>query len=332
MNSEYVRKLQESATPIPTREGVVSVILPFYRSFDVDKALMSVESAKAQQGAKLEIVVAEENATPLLAGRLPKDIKYISRPPLNLMDQQYFRPGFVRNLAVSSSSGEFVYNNDGDILFQNPTFFRDLLEKMNKNPNLVLYQPPMRRLPVECLAEFKEMVEQDGLLSAMDSLDKSQDFAVTTPNNKVVMRVFRKFEYGEERIFLYTAPDHKRYISDPNNRGKEPLFSTLHFHAGGILMRRSQFDLVGGYSLGFGGWGCHDEDIQWKLSEVFDLKRIPGEARFEIIHLDHERDYFDKDRWAKNREERTKRVKKGVIACAIEDIQELNKLTQNGTR
>src|SRR5690606_33684880 len=98
-----------------------------------------------------------------------------------------------------------------------------------------------------------------------------------------------------------------------------PRFSTLDVHGGGILMRREQFDLIGGYCEQYSAWGCHDADIQWKLRNIFELEQFPYETNFEVLHLDHERDYFNQYMWQVNRSIQKRRKDVGVIDAIMED-------------
>jgi len=298
----------------------ISVIVPIFGNFDRKRVNLTLQSLTKQKEVDLEIVVAEQSSKPLInISQINNfNVKYVHLPPYNLADNRYFRPGFVRNVAARNSSGEYLYNTDGDVILINPLFLANALETFKTG----LYRPIMRRLPLENFHEFYEQSEMEGLEKAISNLNMDQPYLATSKKNPIKMRVFEKEESGKRKIFLYTEGDHKKYLSDPSNKGKEPIFSTLNTHAGAILMRRDHFEDVGGYCVQFAGWGCHDADLQWKLRESFSIEQFPHDYRFEVLHLDHERNYFSHERWMKNREIQKRRRVQGVIKSVEEDLQQ----------
>ena len=291
------------------KNGLVSVIIPLFGDFDSAGVEMCIDSIKSQRGVDLEIVVVEQTKVSQLADMKNITYKHI---PVTKSEDGFFMPGRVRNHAVKISSGEFIYNSDSDILFLDRSYLKRLMYMLQKSERLCFYQPPMKRLPLENLEEFKKRFREGGLQSAVSTLDFSQPYGATYPNNSIRIRHFKKtLSSGEEEISVATETDHRRYLSG-QNKGKEPFFYTLQVHAGGTLMRQNQFFSVGGYCEDYAGWGCHDEDIQWKLCSAFDLQRIPEGVEFETLHLDHPRQYFSEIRWGKNREIQTRRKEAGV--------------------
>lgn len=278
------------------KKGLISVIIPLFGNFDCKRVEMCIESIKSQKGIDLEIIVVEQTRNPQLIGR--NDIIYQHTLPIQSKDGFYF-PGKVRNRAVKIANGEFIYNNDGDILFFDENYLKKLKDLLERNLNLCLYQPQIRRLPIENFEEFRKRFDKEGLQSAISTLDFSQPYGATYDINPVRIRHFIKEKNGREEVSVATQQDHGRYL-DGDNKGKEPFFYTLGVHAGGIIMRHEQFDLIGGYCERYAGWGCHDEDIQWKLKSFFDLQFIPKERKLEVLHLDHPRSYFSNNRWILN--------------------------------
>ena len=314
---QLVRKLKQLTKASDVEAGKVSVIIPVYRSFDQIRVLMAIDSLKMQKGVNLEIVVAEQSDNPRLEN--VEGVHYVPIPDIHRRKRDHFIPGLVRNIAAKNSSGEFLYNNDGDIIFHNPNFLAEGLKLMGQDKTKIFYRPLMRRLPVECFEDFKAFWESRGIQGALEQLDMSEEYLAKTPGTKVGMKVFKKFESGRNKVFLYTTTDHERYKNEPNREGQEPRFSTLDVHGGGILMRREQFDLVGGYCEAYSAWGCHDADIQWKLRNVFVLEQFPYETNFEVLHLDHERGYFNQERWKANRSIQKRRKSGNVIDAIMED-------------
>ena len=320
---KVIGKLRKRINPGYTVYDKISVIVPVYGQFNIDRVWMSLASILAQRDVEMEIVLAEQSDyTNIEFSRIDPRIRHIHIPKKDLVDEKYFVPGRIRNFAARASNGEFIYNNDGDMLFQNPAFLRKSLDLIKSGEDVVLYRPPMRRLPIENFEEFRSVFDGSGLELALSFLDRSKPYVATTQSNPIRMSVFRKNESGREKVFLYTETDHKRYREDTSNQGKEPMFSTLDTHAGGILMKRSQFDLVGGYCELYAAWGCYDADLQWKLRELFGLHQFPNFPEFEVLHLDHERGYFSQERWIKNRETQNRRRLQGVLKSIEDDLDE----------
>ena len=295
----------------------ISVIIPLYGTFDAERVRMSIESIKTQRGVDLEISVAEQSDHPILSN--VKDIIYTHTKPV-LSTDGFLIPGLVRNLAVKESKGGFIYNNDGDVLFGDPNYLKDLLQLMKEDNELCLHHPTMRRLPIANFEDFKSRFEKGGIQKAISDLNLSQPYGATYDNNFVKFRHFKKEIDGELEISVATQKDHKAYISGDNN-GKEPYYYTLHMHAGGTLMRRSQFEKVGGYCEDFAGWGCHDVDIQYKLDTLFNLQKIHNISNLEVLHLDHTREYFENPRWDKNKALLTKRQSLPIKDIIKKDIE-----------
>jgi len=278
----------------------ISIAIPFYGIFNKDRICLVLDSMTLQKNVSLEIIVVEQSEAPSLAKeKLPSLAKYI-HIPVSDKEGEFFRPGLVRNTAIKNCTNPVVYNSDGDIIFQNPYFLEESLELLKGLKGSILLRPPMRRLPLECFEEFREKSNKDGIGVALEELDRSKPYIATTDSNKVAMKIFRKYESGRDKVFLYTQRDYDEYQKS-SAKGYEPFYSTLETHAGGTLMLKSQFEKVGGFCLQFAGWGCQDADLQWKLKESFGFLQFPNEARFEVLHLDHPRTYFSRERWMENR-------------------------------
>lgn len=308
-----------------TIKGLVSVIIPLYGSFDIRRVLAATESLKIQKGVDLEVIIAEQNMFPTLnERRLPKGVKYVFKKINQFNQNHFFAPGAVRNAAAREARGEFLYNSDGDIIFLCDRYMKYLLSMMTTSGKRAFYRPPMRRLPIEGFETFIRKVNAKGLREALSSLDCSHPFVAGIGGPSTLIKAFKKKESRRKKIFLYTEADHATYLSDPAFRGEEPRFSTLALHAGGTFMRRKDFDIVGGYCEKFVGWGCHDADIQWKLAQFCDLIQVPTEQRFEVLHMDHPRDTFSREKWLQNRALQVSRRKRGVADCCMEDTRILN--------
>ena len=92
-------------------------------------------------------------------------------------------------------------------------------------------------------------------------------------------------------------------------------------HCGGNLFRKEHFYQVGRYCENFVNWGCEDSDLQWKMTAYYDLQFFPKTEKFEVLHLDHSKDYFSSSMWNLNEEICAKRKTAGVD-CAIKKDRE----------
>ncbi len=301
-------------------KGLISVIIPLFGDFDSKRIEICVDSIKNQRGINCEIIIVEQTEIPRLEGL--QDIVYRHILP-SFSEDGFFIPGKVRNYAAKVANGEFIYNNDGDILFFNNGYLEKLIELLREEPKSCFNHPPMRRLPIENFEDLKNRYEKNGIDFALSSLDCSQPYGSTYPENPIRIRHFIKEINGVREVLVATQTDHEKYLGG-KNKGKEPFFYTLEVHAGGTLMRKEQFEYIGGYCERYSGWGCHDVDLQWRLKHFFDLKRIPQIPFFEVLHLDHPRNYFSNERWKKNERILCERQSLGVLDIIKEDCRHYN--------
>ena len=290
----------------------ISVIFPFYGNFDFDRPKMAIGSIKEQKGVAVEIVISglseNKNAEKFFK---KQGVKYIGSPLTKENNKDIFRPGKIRNIAIKKCSGEYIYSTDGDIVFPNKNYLHNLISLMDRTKT-PLYRPPMRRLPLESFKEFREMVSLMGIFKSIKKLDFSKEFIVNTRTNKITMKEITYLDKSQtKKRVLYTESDWKKYKSNTDNKGQEPKFSTLEVHGGGTLFLKKQAEFIGGYSEKFVNWGQDDFDLQWKLENVYGIQKIPKKTKFEVIHLDHKREYFKKEQWKRNlRIQKNRREKK----------------------
>lgn len=286
----------------------ISVVVPVYGQFDLARTSLSIESILAQRGINYEVIVSEQGETNRFpATRGVKHVFKYHKPQHNLSD---FDPGNVRNEAIANASGAFVYTNDADIVFLDQYYLADCIKAIRESPNKVFYRPFMRRLPLDEFSEFERIVRTRGIEKAIRSLDLSQEY-IASINGKI--RKIRAFEKNSiyRKIFTAFEKDFQTYMGNERNKGREPMFWNESRHCGGNLFRIEQFMNVGGYSEEFINWGCEDSDLQWKLSEMYDLEFFPD--HFEVMHLDHFKGYFSPEMWKCNEETSKRRVKEGII-------------------
>ena len=306
----------------------ISVIFPFYGNFDIERPKIVLESIKNQRGINLEIVISEMSENPLLKDVIGnKLIRSVYPPVTDETRDGIFRPGKIRNTAAKISRGDFIYSTDGDVVLANPNYLHDLVELMKENENTPFYRPPMRRLPLECFEDFKKMVSEKGIEESLIALDTSVKFIANTPGRKALIKSITYLDKDKnEKTVLYTDSDWEKYKSDPSNKGKEPLFSTMTIHGGGTIFTPKQFEDVGGYSQEFINWGQDDSDLQWKLKSVFGISRVPDYPGFEVLHLDHPRGYFNRPQWRRNLEVQERRRSQNINDVLQKDREDYMRL------
>lgn len=296
----------------------ISVIIPLYGNFDERRTELSILSILDQKNVDLEIVVSEQGVEPKLKGIRDSRIRYLFKYHDKSVSGD-FNPGRIRNIAARESAGEFLYTNDGDIVLLNTNYLRLCLDKLNKNPSLAFRRPVMRRLPLENFEEFQTRVKKYGIAKAIASLDLTQDYLATTDGIFRELKVVRKDNDDYQKIFTTSMENFRRYLEDKSIRGKEPIIWTENLHCGGNFLRRQQFETIGGYCSLFLNWGCEDSDLQWKVGEKYELDFFPKEKGFEVLHLDHPRDYFSSEMWKINEVIGAERKAKGIESAILVD-------------
>ena len=302
----------------------ISVIVPLYGNFDERRTLLSVQSILNQKNIDLEVVISEQGISPKLGSLFDSKIKYTFKPH-NQEASGDFNPGMIRNIAVAESNGEFLYTNDGDIIFLNPNYLNLCLDQLNKNSRLAFKKPLMRRLPLDNFEEFWNRVQQNGIESAICSLDLSQEYLATIDGILRELKVVRKNTPEQVKVFTASMENFRRYLADPSLKGKEPTMWSENLHCGGNFFRRQQFESVGGYCSLFLNWGCEDSDLQWKIGEKYGLEFFPTKKEFEVLHLDHPKGYFSPEKWKMNEAIENERKRRGIDQVIAEDKNEFTK-------
>jgi glycosyltransferase involved in cell wall biosynthesis len=315
---EIINSLRKTVRVSSTKKGLISVVIPIYGSFDTRRLILTVESIKNQEGVGVEIIVSEQGTKPKVKTLLDNSVKYIFTKHTPNPDLSDFNPGKIRNLAISNATGEFIYTIDADVIFLDKEFLKKSKALLEGDPKLILFRPFMRRLPIENFEEFYQFFKEKGIQSAIDSLDKSQDYLITTDGVQRELKIVTKDTDEYRKTFTTSMENFKRYLEDPSLKGQEPKIWSENRHCGSNFFRREHFDLVGGYCEEFINWGCEDSDLQWKFKEVFNLEFFPEED-FEVMHLDHNRGYFSPEMWVKNESICSQRKTSGILNSILED-------------
>lgn len=271
---------------------MVSVIIPYkHDGFYETRLGATLKSIENQEGCDdLEIIVFEVGQGKSLE-LSDYDVKHFL-----LEHSSHFNPALPRNSGAKMAEGETLYFNDADIFLQNPTYLASLEKRLEENKGCFLTSPKLLRLCRREFDNFYSRLMTKGFKNFLDELKNPQPYLITLDNESELV-VFEKEEGGEQEVHLADKQDFNEYINS-GLEGEEPRFWTLNVHRGGLMVRKDNFERVGGYCTGYKGWGCEDEDLIWKLNHF--LKQLKIEE--SVLHLDHPRDYFDKRKWLRNKE------------------------------
>src|SRR3989344_5658335 len=226
----------------------ISVIIPYYNSFDKRRLDLAIESLLSQQDINIEIVASNFYQV--------KKIKNVSET--NLLSQSERRPkitaGKVINSAIRVAEGKYAYISDADIIFKSTSFLSELIQVYKKSKGNALKRPPMRRLLLEDFDDFYNLTSRTDLNSVIKEFDYSQNYIVKPMGTNRQIRVFPKFENGRQKIFIASEKDFQEYLATEENKGCEPKFFNQERHCGATFAPTDAFIKVGGYCESFTSW------------------------------------------------------------------------------
>jgi len=290
----------------------ISILIPFFGNFDNRRLETAIKSVQDQSEKRIELLICNGiRAVPFESySNVQDELKSITNEAIKIKDVPR---GIIYNIGIRRARGEYVYVSDADIIFPE-RFFEELIQT-SKALNTPLQRPMMRRLLLQDFEKFYESCLDKGLQDTIKSLDFSQEFIVKPDKDTRELNVIRKWENGRIKTFISTVSDFNEYKSNPENKGQEPIFFNQERHCGSTFARKSELENLGGCCEEFISWGCWDADLQWKLKETYGISYMPG----EVIHLDHAKGYFNKEKWQKDRIFQEKRRAKEASKCVQED-------------
>jgi hypothetical protein len=292
------------------KKNKVSINLPLYGTFDKDRLKLSIESIKNQSYKDIEVILSEQNPLPTFENESKSlGLKYCFSPLVLREGMPYFSPSVIRNKGLKISEGEFCYISDGDIIFLDQNMIKNLVNLLSNNNEIVAIKPKMRRLKVNDFVEFSEEVERFGIGKVIKSLFFPDDFIATIKEKKSDTL---SVKFGPKKIYTTSAKNYEKYLSDQSFIGFDPRIWSDRIHYGMIFTRLKNILQVSGYSERYLHWGYEDVDTQWKLSKFFDFQEITNLKEFEVLHLDHLKNYFSKDISDKNQKIFERRVAEGI--------------------
>lgn len=303
----------------------VSVIIPYFKSFDLKRLRLATENILNQEDVEVDLIIGRSHEAVSI-----KDLKHVDLLPKEDAQGLAVTSGTILNRALKMSKGDYVYVSDADIVLENSRFLKEMIKYSDKLQGSALRRPPMRRLLLEDFDNFYAAAVDSGLCNILNTFDFSQEYIIKPPKTERQIMVFNKFEDQKNKIFITSAREFQEYIRDSKNKGSEPKFFNRERHFGGTFASKDAFITVGGYCERFVSWGCFDADVQWKLDSVVGMNLIPGDKIFEVIHLDHTKEYFDKNKWNIDREFEKNRKLKGPKACIADDIADYTRVNHYG--
>lgn len=250
----------------------VSVVLPLFGDHGALRALPAVCRAWLDQDVPCEVVIAITTGTaipPLGDGIADGRIRIVHA------DRELASPGPLRNVAVAASRAPLLYLSDADVAPLGGDFVRRALGLLDDR---AVIQPWMYRLlnPAEMVAG-----------PPFELCGKGRACHVSVDAKG------RLGPVGGER-FTWLSPE--LMVVDPppgtgwRNEDGTP-WRAFPFHWGGVLVRREDFDDVGGYCTRYVGWGCEDDDLATKLAATIGVVRAWKVAARQLscLHFEHPR-------------------------------------------
>ena len=300
-----------------TKMSDITITYSVYGTFDINRLIASIKSVKEQKGCSVDIIVSERNEVSQLE-KLAESLRFklvFSKQEL-FEGREVYRPGEIRNKAIDCTESELIYLNDADIIFQNPYYLLNLCNELNDGD--ILIWPPARRLLIGDVMRFIQELEHLNVQEVLKVLKNPNEYVANFDGDKVELKVV---SHNNGRVYTTDIETFNRYMKDESMKGKEPTFWHDIVHIGAIFTRTDLVRSVGSYSDSYITWGYEDVDLQWKLSELFRTRLIPKEEKFEVLHLDHEKNYFSMEHNLKNRLIFEKRQREGVKKAIENDLR-----------
>jgi predicted glycosyltransferase involved in capsule biosynthesis len=281
----------------------ISIIIPTGGDL-FDSRLKSVmQSIDFINSGDLEIIVSRLGSKSTVE-RIPTFInarQIITEYPANLP----FNCALARNLGAKAASCNRLYFSDADILFFEKDYFKKNVVLSSEE---VLRRPIMRRMCKFDVDIFLDRLDKMPFSKVLMSIDLSKPYLAAL-SNRAEVKVFSKPNNdGEATIFLSAIDDFNEFIRLGKPKGTEPIYWTMNRHYSGGCISKSLFEFVGGFCTDYVGWGCEDDDFNFKIQHFSKSSDLTG----EVIHLDHLRSTFDKNRWESNKTRLESRKKQNI--------------------
>ena len=278
---------------------LVSVLVPLFGRHRGRDTLAAVGAAWARQDVPCEVVVAVTgDALPVPA---PGSVRVVRADP------DPAAPGVLRNIAAARATGDWLYLSDADV---RPVGTDYLARALRLAGTGALAQPWMYRLVGAGPAGFGAP-ERDDELRRLSGI---RCCFLQVPAELGAVRVCDDEGFVYEDDTLMVVPPAAMPVAADELRWRPP------FHWGGMLVRRSVFDAVGGYFTGYAGWGCEDDDLLAKVGARTTVTVAwQADPSLRCAHFEHTRPY-DNPGFAANRARLAQRLADGVEAMIEADL------------
>ena len=301
----------------------VSVMISVYGNYARVAGLRAVLQQWRLQTVRPEIVLSEQSEEEPTFKALAAElgIRYVhSRPDVTPKGVQY-NIGRVRNAALSTTTGTYLYVTDADVFPLRSDYLERLMVRCN--PDEVWQRPKIFRLAEHAVGAFLD--EATGRPDAVPVphadfclSDFSRGLLVPASGGEVQ-------ETYEGWTYVCTSTEHAMLnTEDFDEEGETNLIMRPDTHWGGTFLMREAALRVGGYAEVYYGWGLEDEDFHTKLGYLCKARPI---LKRELVHFEHPRPYNGTVFWENERLYES-RLQNGIPAMIDHDLNNPHSLIQ----
>lgn len=293
----------------------VSVVIPIFGTVHTERLFAGIDSLLLQTNVSLEIIISEQTTGSGIAlrQRFPSIVHILSRPNIGKKGEEY-NVGVARNIGLKHARGKYVYFNDADIIFFDPTYIYQLLQEITSGE--ILIRPPMWRMMQEEVPRFLDLYQSEGLKIALTNIVYKENYLASFSDSVITLKLVS----FHDRIFSATPEQLREYETNSSLHGQENLLWQRIVHCGGILGRRKDIESIGGYATCYPVCVYEDSDLQWKLQERFIVREISNDTTYAVMHLDHDLRYRSVLQENENKNVFEKRKSRGVDFAIQKDI------------
>jgi glycosyltransferase involved in cell wall biosynthesis len=229
---------------------------------------------------------------------------------------ELYNVSYLRNEGVAHSRGAYLCFIDGDILLPHPHYLAQMAALHAGRDDYALAMPRRHRIlrGDYDLAALVAYIRQTA--DWLDALEPAEDFAYrcrwdTQPAPALIFR---------------DEPQRRRVFADASQlaaQGEGGVLWQANVFGGGLWVSRAVFDLVGGYSEQFSGWGSQDLDLAERISRVCEVDMLytsPAHDTLTVYHFEHPQD-TRLQQAARNRALRQQRATQPLRALLAADMR-----------
>ncbi|WP_406279279.1 galactosyltransferase-related protein [Embleya sp. NBC_00896] len=292
----------------------MSVVVPLYGDHEARRAFAAVASAWLAQSVCCEVVVATAGD---LALTVPPDLDDDRRVRVVRAPAASTAAGLLRNVAAERARASLLYLTDADVA----PLGRDFLDRaLELAAGGALAQPWMYRFVGGARA-----LDERSVVDVVPVGEPPFCFVREEPDG--VLRGF-----PDERLVWDPPPIGApvgatvtpRVLPPPRARapyGPRSRLWRAPYHLGAMLLDHATFDAVGGYCLGYLGWGGEDDDLLAKVAARTRLRRGRQlDPSLNCLHFEHPTPYDGTPQQAANESLLAARIAAGPDAMIEQDL------------